>query len=132
MISDCRLQNADSKMKLRRELEERLLSFAAECMKLTGRLSKTISGRYVAGQLMRSSASSGTNYEETCAAESRADFVHKLQLVLKELRESEYWLKLMRRGMLLPESALAPLQSEVEQLVRILAKSVVTTKSRTP
>jgi four helix bundle protein len=87
-------------------------------------------GRYVIGQLMRSSASAGANYQESCAAESRADFVHKLQIVLKELRESEYWLKLMGRGSLLPDAATGPLLAEAEQLVRILAKSVITTKSR--
>lgn len=117
-------------MKLRQELEQRLLIFAAQCMKLTGRLSRTVEGRYVSGQLMRSSASAGANYQEACAAESRADFVHKLQIVLKELRESEYWLKLMRCGAIIPESASAPLLTEAEQLVRILAKSVITTKSR--
>jgi four helix bundle protein len=115
---------------MRRELEERLLSFAANCMKLVGRLSRTIEGRYVAGQLMRSSASAGANYEEACAAESRADFVHKLQIVLKELRESDYWLRLIGRAALLAESVSAPLQAEAEQLVKIIAKSVVTTKSR--
>jgi four helix bundle protein len=78
---------------------------------------------------MRSSASAGANYQEACAAESRADFVHKLQLVLKELRESEYWLKLMGRGSLLPESVTSSLLAEAGQLVRILAKSVITTKS---
>ena len=128
--SSCRLQNADCRMKLRQELEQRLLIFAAQCMKLTGRLSRTVEGRYVSGQLMRSSASAGANYQEACAAESRADFVHKLQIVLKELRESEYWLKLMRCGAIIPESASAPLLTEAEQLVRILAKSVITTKSR--
>jgi four helix bundle protein len=117
-------------LKLRQELEQRLLVFAAHCMKLTGRLSRTVEGRYVSGQLMRSSASAGANYQEACAAESRADFVHKLQIVLKELRESEYWLKLMRCGAIIPESASAPLLTEAEQLVRILAKSVITTKSR--
>ncbi len=129
MTSDCRLQIVDRKLKLRQELEERLLSFAAGCMKLTGRLSRTIEGRYVVSQLMRSSASAGANYQEACAAESRADFVHKLQLVLKELRESEYWLKLMGRGSLLPESVTSSLLAEAGQLVRILAKSVITTKS---
>jgi len=130
VTSDCRLQNADCRLKLRQELEQRLLVFAAQCMKLTGRLCRTVEGRYVSGQLMRSSASAGANYQEACAAESRADFVHKLQIVLKELRESEYWLKLMRCGAIIPESASTPLLTEAEQLVRILAKSVITTKSR--
>lgn len=109
-------------------MAERLLDFAAGCMKLSGRLGRTVAGRYLYGQLMRSSASAGANYEEACAAESRADFVHKMQIVLKELRESGYWLKLAGRSLLAPE-AQAGLISEVEELIRITARSVITAKA---
>lgn len=71
-------------------LSERLLNFAVKIIKLTGQLCKTAIGRYIGGQLMRVGTSAGANYEEACGAESRADFVHKLQIVLKELRESFY------------------------------------------
>jgi four helix bundle protein len=72
------------------DLSERLLDFAASCIKLTVRLNRTAAGKHIAIQLMRSATSSGANYEEACGAESRADFIHKLQLVLKELKESLY------------------------------------------
>jgi len=73
------------------------LDFAVEIIKLAVRLNKTSVGRHIGGQLTRSGTSPGANYEEACGAESRADFIHKLQIVLKELRESSYWLRLIRQ-----------------------------------
>jgi four helix bundle protein len=112
------------------DLRDRLLDFAAACLKLGGRLARTTPGRYIAGQLMRSSASAGANYMEARGAESRADFVHKLQLSLKEAKESQYWLALVVRAALLPLEATKVLSEEADALVRILAKSVVTAKGR--
>lgn len=71
-------------------ISERLLEYAAIIIKLENYLSKTIAGRHIYGQLLRSGSSSGANYEESVAAESRADFIHKTQIVLKEIRESNY------------------------------------------
>jgi four helix bundle protein len=83
------LQNEKWKMQNEREnLSDRLLSFAASIIRLTLLLSKTVAGRHIAGQILRSSTSCGANYEEACGAESRADFIHKMQIVLKELRET--------------------------------------------
>ena len=73
---------------------------------------------------MRSATSSGANYEEACGAESKADFIHKMQLVLKELRESLYWLKLVKRASLIPDEELQPLLSEAEELAKIVAKTL--------
>ena len=70
----------------RNEISERLLHFAAGIIKLAPRLNRTAVGRHVSGQLTKSGTSSGANYEEACGAESRADFIHKLQLVLKEFK----------------------------------------------
>jgi four helix bundle protein len=80
----------------RKDLSERLLDFAANIIKLIGRFNQTFVGRHIGNQLMRSATSSGANYEEACGAESKADFIHKMQLVLKELRESLFWLKLTK------------------------------------
>ncbi len=110
------------------DLRERLLDFAAGCLKLGGRLARTTPGRYVAGQLMRSSASAGANYNEARGAESRADFVHKLQLALKEAKESQYWLMLVQRAELLPADSFGWHLAEADEIVRMLAKSVVTAK----
>lgn len=78
---------------------------------------------------MRSATSAGVNYQEARGAESRADFVHKHQVVLKELRETQYWLTLTERASLAPASALAPLLAEVEELIRMVVKSILTAKS---
>jgi four helix bundle protein len=61
-------------------LSERLLNFGADIIKLVVRLNKTAVGRHIGGQLIRLATSAGANYEEVCGAESRADFVHKLQV----------------------------------------------------
>jgi len=108
----------------------RLLEFAASVIKVTARLRNSAAARYIGGQLLRSASSAGANYREACAAESRADFVHKMQLVLKELRESDYWLQLLQKTDMADHSVLKPLSSEADELVRILVKSVVTAKSR--
>jgi len=79
---------------------------------------------------MRSATSSGANYEEACGTESKADFIHKMQLVLKELRESLCWLKLVKRASLIPDEDLQPLLSEAEELAKIVAKSIITAKGK--
>jgi len=113
---------------MQNELSERLLNFAAEIIKLGINLNKNATGRYISGQLIRSATSAGANYEETCGAESKADFIHKIQIVLKELREACYWLKLIKKSKLVPESNLAALAQEAKELTNIIAKSVLTAK----
>ena len=115
-------------MQNKSDLSERLLEFAASSIKLTVRLKRTGVGRYIANQLMRAASSSGANYEEACGAESKADFIHKMQLVLKELRESLYWLKLVERTDLISGKELQPLLAEANELIKIVAKSVITAK----
>ena len=114
----------------RKDLSERLLDFAADIIKLIVKLNRTAVGRHIGNQLMRSSTSSGANYEEACSAESKADFIHKMQLVLKELRESLYWLKLIKKTTLISDEHLQPLLSEAQELVKIVAKSIVTARRK--
>jgi four helix bundle protein len=78
---------------------------------------------------LRCGTSVGANYQEAQAAESRKDFLHKLQIALKELRESVYWLRLLDRTRAMPEPALASTLDEASLLVRILSKSVATAKA---
>ncbi|PIS30037.1 MAG: four helix bundle protein [Candidatus Marinimicrobia bacterium CG08_land_8_20_14_0_20_45_22] len=111
------------------ELADRLLNFNGDIVKTCSPLQKTYIGRHIFGQLFRASSSSGANYEEARGAESRADFVHKMQIVLKELRESAFWLRLIQRVNLLPDNAICPLINEANELIRIFSKSVVTSKS---
>ena len=112
----------------RNELSERLLDFAANIVKLAIGLNRTPVGRHIGGQLARSATSAGANYEEACGAESRADFIHKLQLVLKELRESLYWLRLIGKTNITIASNLDGLAKEASELANIVGKSVVTAK----
>ena len=116
----------------RSDLSERLLDFAAAIIKLVVEIDLTSFGRHIGGQLTRSATSVGANYEEACGAESRADFIHKLQIVYKELRESFYWLRLIDRTDILPcgEPKLRALLQEVEELINIFAKSLVTAKKK--
>jgi four helix bundle protein len=83
-------------------------------------------GRHVAGQLVGSGTSPAPNYEEGCAAESRADFIHKLRICLKELRESRTWLRIIIRAKLLPENQVVDLLDECGQLCKIIGQSVAT------
>ena len=110
------------------ELSDRLLEFAARVGKVIDALPNTRLGRHVAGQLVRSGTAPGPNYEEGCAAESRADFVHKLGITLKELRESRYWIRYIIKAELLPTAKMADLLDESTQLSNIIGQSVVTAK----
>lgn len=89
-------------------------------------------GRHVAGQLVRSGTSPAPNYEEGCAAESRADFIHKLSICLKELRESRCWIRLIIKTEMLPEHKMGELLDECNQLCNIIGQSVVTAKKIKP
>lgn len=115
---------------MQNDLSERFLEFGANIIKLSKDLYKTPEGRHIAGQLLRSGTSSGANYEEACGAESRRDFIHKLQITLKELKETCYWLRLIRKATLLPEKSLllSSLLEENKELINIIAKSVITAK----
>ena len=107
------------------DISERLLDFAARIGQVVDALPDTRLGRHIAGQLVRSGTSPAPNYEEARAAESRKDFVHKLSIGLKELRESRCWLQLILRSKLLSERQLATLIDESTQLCKILAKSIL-------
>ena len=83
------------------ELEERLVDFAVRIIKLSAALPRTPPGRHIAGQILRSGTSPAPNYGEARGAESRADFVHKIRVVLKELNETSIWLRIIDRSELL-------------------------------
>lgn len=110
------------------ELAERLLDFAVRIIRLVNALPKSVVGKYIGGQLMRSGTSPGSNYEEACGAESRADFIHKLGIVLKELKESRFWLRLIQRTDLIKAKHVEPLTQECQELCAIVAKSILTAR----
>jgi four helix bundle protein len=107
---------------------ERLIDFAARVGKVVDALPDSRMARHIAGQFIRSGTSPAPNYEEACAAESRADFIHKLAICLKELRESRCWIRLMIKTEILPEQRLGELLDECNQLCNIIAQSIVTAK----
>ena len=111
---------------------DRFMKFVVTILKLERELLKTYSGRHIYGQLFRAGTSAGANYEEARAGESRADFIHKMQIVLKELRESHFWIKLIVASKLITseDDLLKILYTESEELKNIIAKSVITAKSK--
>ena len=95
------------------DLEERMLEYSASIVRLVEQLSNTRAGNHVAGQLLRSGTAALPNHGEAQAAESPADFIHKMKICLKELRESYRWLILIRRVPLtLAETAVTSLISK--------------------
>jgi four helix bundle protein len=111
------------------ELSERFLNFGVEIILVINKLNGNQINRHLALQLFRSATSVGANYEEARGAESRQDFSHKMQIALKEARESLYWLKLVKRTKLLKENDLDMLISENQQICDIIAKSIFTLKN---
>ena len=110
------------------KLSERLLDYGVEIVKLTTNLGKTPGRKHIANQLLRAGTSVGSNYEEACGAQSKADFIYKLQIVLKEIRESLYWLRLIEKSEILIGQSLSDIIKETRQVSNIIAKSIITAK----
>ena len=113
------------------DLEDRLLDYAAAIVRLVEELPKSRAGNHVAAQLLRSGTSPLPNHGEAESAESPADFIHKLKVCLKELRETKRWLRLVARIPALPAHAVDPLLGETVELIRIFAASIRTAEKRT-
>jgi methylmalonyl-CoA epimerase len=109
-----------------KELSDRLWDFAARVGKLVDALPDTRLGRHVAGQLLRCGTAPAPNYDEGRAAESKADFIHKVGVALKELVETSGWLRFVVKTELLTQRKVASLLDEVEQLEKIIASSRLT------
>lgn len=111
-------------------LEERLVDFAVRIVKLSASIPKTAAGRHIAGQILRSGTSPAPNYGEARGAESQADFIHKLRIVLKELNETSIWLRVIQRSELIKSQLLSDIVQETSELCRIFATSLKTARSR--
>jgi four helix bundle protein len=115
--------------KRRFNLEERLLEFASAVMDLSEKLPKTRAGNHVAAQILRSGTSPYPNHGEAEDAESRDDFVHKLKICLKELRETRRWARLIRRkAWATDDPTLLFVLAEADELVRIFFASIQTAR----
>ena len=112
------------------DLGDRLLEYGVRIIKLVEALPRTIACRTIGHQLLRSGIAVGANYEEAQAAESDADFVHKLQIALKEMRESNYWLRLLAKSGKLSPERLADITDESNQLRAMLSKGVARAKGK--
>jgi len=111
------------------DLQDRLIDYAVRIIKLSEALPDTRAGKHVCSQILRSGTSPAPNYGEAQGAESRADFIHKLKVALKELRETEIWLKIITKAKLIrPPETLTPLLNETDELISILFKSIDTAK----
>ena len=111
------------------ELEQRLVDFAVRIIKLSARLPRTPAGKHVAGQILRSGTSPAPNYGEARGGESRADFIHKLRIVLKELNETSIWLRMIESSEIVKRELLGDIIQENRELCRIFTSSLKTARS---
>ena len=112
------------------DLEKRLISFSAQIISFSSGLPHTPQGRHISLQILRSGTAVAANYAEARGAESRADFIHKLKIVLKELNETTVWLEVTVRSCLLSDEKLVALLAENRELCRIIAASIKTARMR--
>ncbi|MBK8557348.1 MAG: four helix bundle protein [Lewinellaceae bacterium] len=105
------------------ELESRLINFASRVMDMAEQLPKTYAGQYLASQIIRSATSPALNYGEAQAAESKDDFIHKMKICQKELRETYVCLKLIETRNWFVSGKLSPLIQESNELISIFVAS---------
>jgi len=112
------------------QLQNRLIDFASAIIDLTETMPASSAGKHLGGQILRSGTSPALNYAEAVAAESPADFVHKLKVCLKELRETHVCLKIIERRNWFQNGQLPPLLTECNELVAIFTSSTKTAASK--
>ena len=114
-------------MNAKYDLEERLLEFSADIVRLVERMDQSRAGGHVGSQLLRCGTSPLFNHGEAQAAESQKDFIHKLRICLKELRETQRALRLVTKVPLAkPVETVNPLLAETDELIRIFVASIRT------
>jgi four helix bundle protein len=112
-----------------RQFHERCLEFSVGVLRLTSSVRKNPNLGFIANQLQRSATSGGANAQEARSAESRADFIHKLHIALKELRETGYWLTMLEKTISLPWPEMPFLRQECNELTAILVASIRTARA---
>lgn len=111
------------------DLQERLIAFACRILEVAESLPRTAAGAHIGNQLTRCGTSPASNYAEALGAESRRDFIHKMRLCLKELRESRIWLLIIqRRELIKPKRRLDAVVAETDELIAIFVKSIATAR----
>lgn len=111
------------------DLQDRPIDFAVRVMTVVDSMPSNRVGNHIAGQLVRSGTSPAPNYGEAQSAESRRDFVHKMRIALKELRETHVWLTMIQRKPLIePTEKLEPIVKECDELIAIFVASIRTAR----
>lgn len=112
------------------ELQERMTTFAVRIVKMVDSMPPTVAGLAIARQIVRSGTSPSANYRAACLAKSDKDFINKMKMVEEELDETCHWLEIIMRSEMMPMSRLQPLYQESKELLSIIVRSIVTTKTR--
>lgn len=113
------------------DLEDRFVDYTCRMIDVVEALPNSRAGNYIAGQLVRSCHSPTFNYGEAQAAESPKDFIHKMGIILKELKECRTALKVIRKKeMIKPATKLEGVYKETEELIAIIGKSISTAKRK--
>jgi four helix bundle protein len=110
------------------DLDERLINFAAAMIDLSQNLPYTSAGKHLSGQIIRSSTSPALQYGEAHAAESPDDFIHKMKIALKELRETFNALRIVKKMNWLSDEKILPALDENNQLIAIFVTSISTAR----
>ena len=108
------------------DLQDRLIDFAVRIINVVEALPDSRAGKHIASQLVRSGTSPAPNYGEAQSAESRKDFIHKMKVALKELRETFVWLQIVERKALCNPQRMSDITNECNELIAIFVKSVQT------
>jgi len=111
-----------------KDLEDRLFNFSVNTLSLLKKIKFSDVNKVIVNQLAKSSTSAGANYEESQAGSSRADFINKVNIALKEMRESNYWLRIIKSIEIAPKEEIESILKESDELKKILAKILL--KSR--
>ena len=118
----------EQKKSLSDQLEERLIEFASEIVTFSAELTGTPAGKHIALQILRSGTAPAPNYAEARGAESRADFIHKLGIVQKELNETSVWPRILLKTIPEKQEKIGAVLAENQEVCRIIGASVRTAK----
>ena len=111
------------------DLEDRLISYSCLVIDVVEALPDTKSGNHIGNQFVRSGTAAAPNYGEALAAESRRDFIHKMSVCLKELRESRIWLRVVQKKRMVGDQVfIEEVLEETRQLIAIFGASLETAK----
>jgi len=113
---------------VKKDIVERCFKYAVKIVRFYGEIEKSGTGRVIGKQLLRSGTSIGANVYEAQAGQSKADFISKMYIAYKEARETAYWLRLIKEAEI--NRGTEELTKEAEELIKILASIIKTTKNR--